>query len=439
MELIIIFALAVINGIFSMAEAAVIASRKARLQQAIDKGDTGARVALALADNPNRFLSTVQIGITLIGILSGAIGGATVGQSIADAAERIEFLAPYADAIGFGVIVLITTYLSLIIGELVPKRLALAAPERIASVIAAPMRLLSRLTSPVVTFLGASTDAVLWLLRAHRIEETPVTSDEIEAMIEQGVQAGIIEETAQDMVAGVFKLGDRRVSTLMTPRPDVIWLDVEDEYPLNYRKITNSDYSRYPVCEGDLDHVIGLVQTKDLLSQMLAGEGFDLRKAMHPPQFVPESMNANKVLDLFRESGTHIAFVIDEYGSLEGVVTIQDILEAIVGDVEEADEPIKRADGSWLLDGITTIHDLEDLLEIDTIPGAGDHFETLGGFIMAHQGKIPKAGDAFDWRDLRFEVMDMDGNRVDKVMVTRRADPTTPTPSNPPAANKDNV
>ena len=231
------------------------------------------------------------------------------------------------------------------------------------------------------------------------------------------------------MVAGVFKLGDRRVSTLMTPRPEVIWLNIEDEPTENHRKIADSNYSRFPVCERDLDHVIGLLQTKDMLSRMLAGGGFDLRAAMQPPQFVPESMNANKVLDLFRESGTHIAFVIDEYGGLEGVVTIQDVLEAIVGDVEEEDEPVKRADGSWLLDGMTTIADVKERLDIDTVPGEGTQFETLGGFIMAHEGKIPKVGDSFAWQTLRFEVMDMDGNRVDKVMITRL-------PDDPPDAPK---
>lgn len=426
MELLIILGLSVLNGMFSMAEAAVIASRRARLQQAIDKGDVGAKVALDLSENPNRFLSTVQIGITLIGILSGAIGGATVGQAIANFIKTsVPSLAEYADAIGFGVIVIITTYLSLIIGELVPKRLALGSPEKIASTVAPPMRLLSRLTSPIVSFLGASTDAVLWLLGKSQVEETPVTPDEIEAMIEQGVQAGIIEEIQQDMVAGVFKLGDRRISTIMTPRPEVVWLNLNDSPEETRKKIAESDYSRFPVCEGDLDHVVGLLQTKDMLSRMFDGGDSDLRAVMRKPLFVPESMTADKLLDMYRESSTHIAFVIDEYGGLEGLVSIQDVLEAIVGDVEEEDEPVVREDGSWLLDGMTTIDDVKDLLDIDAIPGESDQFETLGGFIMAHEGKIPKPGDVFEWNKLRFEVMDMDGNRVDKVLITRVPEPVT--------------
>jgi putative hemolysin len=420
MELLILFALTILNGVFAMAEAAVIASRRARLQQQIDKGDTNAAVALALAENPNRFLSTVQIGITLIGIISGAFGGATIAESLAEAL-RTTPLEPYADVIGFVIVVLLTTYLSLIIGELVPKRLALGAPERIASMLARPMQTLSRVTSPVVRFLGASTDGVLWLLRAQNTKDQPVTEDEINAMIQQGVQAGLFEEAEQDMVAGVFRLGDRRASTLMTPRPDVVWLNVEDEPQDNRRKIINSDYSRFPVCEGNLDHVIGMLQSKDILSRMLEGGDFDLRAAMKPALFVPESMTASKVLDLFRETGTHIAFVIDEYGGLEGIITIQDVLEAIVGDVE-VEEAVVRADGSWLLDGMMTIDDLKDLLDLDDVPGEGEDFETLGGFIMTQQGKIPKAGDAFHWNQLRFEVVDMDGNRVDKVLVTRQAD-----------------
>jgi putative hemolysin len=417
MELLIIFILILINGLFAMTEAAVIASRKARLQQQIDKGSEGAKAALDLVENPNRFLSTVQIGITLIGIFSGALGGATIASSIAGALRDTP-LADYADAIGFGLVVVLTTYLSLIFGELVPKRLALSAPERIASLAARPMQALARITSPVVRFLGASTNAVLRLLGAHEIEETPVTQDEISAMIQQGIEAGLIEESAQDMVEGVFRLGDRRVSTLMTPRTEVVWINLEDSLDEQRAAIINSDYSRFPVCEGDLDHVVGLLQTKEILSRMLAGSEFDVRAAMIPPLFIPETMTASKLLDMFRESSTHIGFVIDEYGGLEGLVTIQDILEAIVGDVEE-DEPVERPDGSWLLDGMISIDDFKDLLDLDAVPGEGEDFETLGGFVMSHQGKIPEAGDSFVWDGLRIEVMDMDGNRVDKVLVTR--------------------
>ena len=422
MELIILLFLTILNGLFSMSEAAIIASRKARLQQMIEKGDAGAEAALKLSEDPNTFLSAVQIGITLIGILSGAFGGATIAGQIA-AALRDTPLARYADAVGFGLIVLLTAYLSLIIGELVPKRLALQSPERIASTIARPMQVISVITAPIVKLLSASTNIVLLLIGARKSDEPPVSEEEIKAMIQEGIEAGVFEESEHDMVEGIFRLGDRRISTAMTPRPDITWLNLEDTAEENRAKIIASDYSRFPVCDSDPDHVVGLLQTKDLLSKMLDGGEFDLRSVMREPLFVPESMSASKVLDLFRESATHLALVIDEYGGLKGLVTIQDILEEIVGDVEEEEQPVQRADGSWLLDGMTSVDDFKELLDIDEIPGENDDFETLGGFIMMQQGKIPEVGEAFEWRSFRFEVVDMDGNRVDKVLVTAVAPP----------------
>jgi putative hemolysin len=423
MELLILVLLTILNGVFSMSEAAIIASRKARLQQMIEKGDAGAETALKLSEDPNTFLSAIQIGITLIGILSGAFGGATIAGQIATALKDTP-LAPYAEAVGFGLIVVVTAYLSLIIGELVPKRLALQSPERIASVIARPMQIVSIITAPIVKLLSASTNIVLFLLGARKSDEPPVSEEEIKAMIQEGIEAGVFEESEHDMVEGIFRLGDRRISTLMTPRPDVTWLNLEDTPEENRAKIIASNYSRFPVCDGDPDHVVGLLQTKDLLSSVLAGGQFDLKQVMQEPLFVPESVSASKVLDMFRESATHIALVIDEYGGFKGLVTIQDILEEIVGDVEEEEQPIQRADGSWLLDGMTSVDDFKELLDIDEIPGENDDFETLGGFIMMQQGKIPEAGESFEWRSFRFEVMDMDGNRVDKVLVTAVTPPT---------------
>lgn len=417
MELLIIILLTLLNGIFAMAEASIIASRRARLQQMIEKGSAGAEAALKLSEDPNTFLAAVQIGITLIGILTGAFGGATIAEQIAASLADTP-LAPYASAIGVGVIVLFTTYLSLIIGELVPKRLALQSPERIASLVAPPMRFISTVTAPVIKLLSASTNIVLFLIGVRQSDEPPVTEEEIKAMLQEGVEAGVFEESEHDMVEGIFRLGDRRISTLMTPRPDVTWLNLQDSNDDNRAKIIGSDYSRFPVCDGDPDQIVGLLQTKDMLSSVLDGGQFDLKKVMRDPLFVPESMSASKVLDLFRESATHIAFVIDEYGGFKGLVTIQDILEEIVGDVEEEDQPVQRADGSWLLDGMTSVDDFKDLLKIDEIPGENDDFETLGGFIMMQQGKIPSTGEWFEWRSFRFEVVDMDGNRVDKVMVT---------------------
>lgn len=414
MEIIIILALIILNGIFSMSEASIIASRKARLQQTAEK-EAGAKTALELAEEPNRFLSTVQIGITLIGVLTGAFGGATLAAPIA-AALRGTFLDRYADAIGFGIIVLITTYLSLILGELVPKRIALQNPERIASLVARPMKLLSRIASPLVTFLGASTDAVLWAVGMRPSDEPPVTEEEIKAMIQQGIAAGVFEESEHDMVEGIFRLGDRRINTLMTPRTEILWLDIEDEPEVNRQKIIDSPFSRLPVGEDGLDNVIGMLNAKDLLAKILKGESFDILKAMTEPLFVPESMSASKVLDLFRETGTHITLVLDEYGGLEGLVTIQDILEQIVGDIEE-EEVVQRKDGSYLLDGMMGVDDFKELFDLDALPGEHDSFETLAGFILLKIGSIPKEGDSLQWTNLNFEIIDMDGNRVDKVLV----------------------
>jgi putative hemolysin len=418
-ELFIIFLLSILNGVFAMSEASLFAARKARLQQLADKGNTGARAALSLLENSNRFLSTVQIGITLIGTLLAAFGGATVAEEIARSLEQsTPALAPYADAIGLGLIVLITTYIQLIIGELVPKRLALRTPEAIASRVGGPMLLLASVTSPIVKFLGASTNAVLWLLGASSTKENPVTEEEITAMIEEGVQAGVFEASEHEMVESVFKLGDRRVTQVMTPRTEIVWLDLEDPPEENQRKIADSHFSRFPVCEGSLDNVVGMVRAKDLLPRLLTGESFDLRAAMVPPLFVPESMIASKAVALFRETGKHIVFVVGEYGGLQGLVTTQDILEEIVGDIEEP-EAVEREDGSYLVDGLMAVEDFKELLEIDKLPGEDDLYETIGGFVMTHQGKIPKAGDHFIWQNFRFEVVDMDGKRIDKVLVSR--------------------
>jgi putative hemolysin len=415
-EILIIVLLAVINGLFSMSEAAVIASRRARLQQMAERGSSGAKAAIRISDEPNRFLSTVQVFITLIGIIGGAFGGATIAEEIADALRGTS-LAPYADALGFTIIVLFTTYLSLVIGELVPKRLALRSPERIAAFIAAPMYTLSRLASPIVTLLGISTDAVLRLLGMYEREDAPVTEEEITTMIQQGVEAGIFEEAEHDMVEGIFRLGDRRISSLMTPRTEIVWLNVQDSLEENQRKMLDGAYSRFPLADGDLDHVIGVVETKDMLAMLFTGKTLDLRALNEEPIYVPETMTAAKVLELFRERGVHMAFVIGEYGGFEGLVTVQDILEAIVGESGEEMEVVQRKDGSWLLDGMISIDDLKDHLEVKELPGEFVRFETLSGFVMAQLGDIPNEGDSFEWNGFRFEVMDMDGMRVDKVLV----------------------
>ena len=422
-EILILLVLIIANGIFSMSEMAIISSRKVRLQQMANQGDAKAKAALELAEAPNRFLSTVQVGITLIGILTGALGGATIADKLALYVELIPGLAPYSQAIAFGMVVLTITYLSLIVGELVPKRLALNNPERIAASVAIPMRVLAAGAYPVVHLLSASTDLVLRILGIGPSTEPQVTEEEIKVLIEQGTEAGTFEEAEQDMVQRVFRLGDRPVNALMTPRPDIVWLDLEDSAEENRHKMMDSCHSRFPVCQGGLDNVLGVMHVTDLLARTLSGQPLDLTISLRQPVFVPESTRGLKILELFKQTGIHVALVVDEYGVIQGLVTLNDVLVEIVGDVPSAgelEEPqaVQREDGSWLLDGMLPVDEFVELFDIDEL--RGDHqgsYQTLGGFVMTHLGRIPAAADHFEWEGMRFEVMDMDGNRVDKVLV----------------------
>jgi putative hemolysin len=423
-EILIILLLMVANGLFAMSEMAIVSVRRARLQERVEQGDPKAIAALELANSPNRFLSTVQVGISLIGILTGAFGGAALANSLAPYIAMIPALRAYSDALAFGIIVVIITYLSLIIGELVPKRLALNNPEQVAMNVAIPMRFISTLTAPVVNLLSLSTEAVLKLLRSDRASDQPlVTEEEIKVLVRQGTEAGMFEEAEQDMVERVFRLGDQRVSSLMTPRLDITWLDLNDSAETNRRKMVESRHSRFPVCQETLDNVLGVVYVTDVLTRSLSGEPIDLATLLRQPLFLPESTHALKVLERFKQSGTHVAMVVDEYGVIQGMVTLNDVMEVIIGDVPFADNPqeemvIRREDGSWLLDGMLPIDEIKELLELDNLPGEErGNYQTLGGFIITQLGQIPKSSDHVEWDGFRFEVMDMDGNRVDKVLV----------------------
>lgn len=422
-EILFILLLLFANGIFAMSEIAVVASRKARLQRLAEAGNDSARTALQLANEPERFLPTIQIGITLVGILAGAFGGATIAEQLGARLDTMPQIAPYGETMALGVVVLSITYLSLIIGELVPKRLALNSPERIATRVAKPMHLLSRAASPAVHLLSASTTAVLKLLRVRPTTEPLVTEEEIKLLIGQGTQAGIFEESEQEMLERVFRLGDRRISQLMTPRLNIVWLDVNESLENIREKITRNRFSRFPVCKGNLDNVLGVVKARDMLARCLAGEPLDLMLCMNPPLFVPESRMVIRVLEMFKASHSHIALVIDEHGALEGLVTINDVMQAIVGDIALAGErtdalAVQREDGSWLLDGTLPIEDFREIFPVGELPGEvrGD-YQTLAGFVMSCLGRIPFTADHFEWGGLRFEVMDMDGKRVDKVLV----------------------
>lgn len=422
-DFLILILLTFANGVFVLSEMAVVSVRKVRLQQMANEGNAKARTALDLANAPNQFLATVQIGITLIVILSGAVGESTLAKRIGPLLAMIPGLAPYREAIASGIAIVIVTYLTLIIGELVPKQLALNNPERVASSVAGPMRMLAMFAAPVVHLLSTSTDMVMRLLGIRPSDEPMVTEEEIKVLLQQGTEAGTFEEVEQDMVERVFRLGDRRVNALMTPRPDIVWLDLEDSLEENRQKITEGVHSRFPVCQGGLDNVIGVLHVNDLLVRSLGGEAMDLTTNLRQPLFIPESTRALSVLESFKKSSTHIAIVVDEYGVIQGLVTLNDILEAIVGDipsVADMEEPyaVQREDGSWLLDGMLSVDEFKDILEIDKIPGEEKgNYHTLGGFVVMHLGHIPTAADHFEWQGLRFEVMDMDGNRVDKVLV----------------------
>ena len=435
LEVLAVFLLTLCNGLLAMSEIAVLSARKARLQQRAESGDKGARVALELAGTPDRFLSTVQIGITLVGILAGALGGATIADGLGVQLGRIPLLAPYSKALSVAIVVLSITYLSLVIGELVPKRLALNNAERIAASVAVPMKRLSTISAPFVSLLSFSTKAVLRLLRVQPSTEPAVTEEEVRIMIREGTQMGIFEKAERDILEHVFRLGDRRVSALMKHRTEIVWLDIDEPEEEILKKVTTSVHSRFPVARESLDNVHGVVRAKDLLNRHLSACGerrrttapIDLKSMLQPPLFVPENMPALQVLERFKESRSHIALVIDEYGGVQGLVTVYDVLEAIVGDIPlkgDVFEPevVQRKDGSWLVDGILPVDEFKEIFDIKVLPGESEgHFETLGGFVMKFLGRIPTSTDTFTWRGIRFEVVDMDGLRVDKVLVVPAA------------------
>jgi putative hemolysin len=421
--ILIVLLLVLANGLFSMSEMAIVSSRKVRLQQAAERGDRRAQVALELANSPTRFLSTVQVGITLIGVVVGIFSGKTFEEPLKAAIENIGLLKPYAAVLSLTLVALATTYLSLIIGELVPKQIALSNPEAIAISVATPMAALSRITSPAVGLLSASSGLVLKLLNIVPSSDPEVTEEEIRVLIQQGTEAGTFEEAEQEIVERVFELGDRRVNAIMTPRPDIIWLDLDDSVDANKLKLVDSSYTRLPVCSEGLDNVLGILQVNDLLTQSLNGQPLDFTTSLRQPLFIPESTRSLKVLELFKESSVQVALVVDEYGVIQGLVTLDDILEAIVGDLpstdDEDDQAVQREDGSWLLDGMMAVEEFRELFDLDNeLPGEQrGNYHTLGGFIITHLGRIPRTSDHFEWNQMRFEVMDMDGNRVDKILV----------------------
>lgn len=429
-EILILILLILTNGLFSLAEMAVVSARKVKLQQSAEAGSKGARTALALAVEPTRFLSTVQIGITLIGILSGALGGATIAETLATYFAQYPVLQPYSEEIGVGIVVTAITFFSLVIGELVPKRLALNNAERIATLVAPLMQFVATVTKPFVSLLSFSTEIVLRLLGIKVASEPAITEEEVKILIEQGREAGVFEDVEQEIVERVFRLSDRTVNSLMTHRSEIVWLDVDDPLEENIKKIISSGHSNFVVCKGDVDEVIGVLRAKDLLREYAAGRSVAIPASLPMPPFVPQGMNALVVVERLRKDKSPVALIVDEYGSIDGMVTLTDVLEAIVGnipalDVDGEPEATRREDGSWLLDGMMSVDDLQMLLDLDELPGNPHDYETVGGLFMNQMGRIPAVGAKFEWKDFRFEVMDMDGHRVDKVLVAPITPPTS--------------
>lgn len=424
-EIVIIIVLIVLNGIFAMSEFALVSAKRTRLKQLAEEGNTGAVAALELSNRLTPFLSTIQIGITLVGILAGAFGGATVAEGLAAYLSDFPAIAPYSNALSITLVVLVITYLTLIIGELVPKQLALNKAETIATKVAKPMLFLSAIARPLVVILSVSTEAVLRILRVQKTSGPPVTEEEIKIMLEEGTEAGVFEEAELSMIEGVLEIGDLRVESLMTHRTDIIALDMNDAVKENLQRMVLSGRSYFPAYERNLDNIVGMVSVKDILAKIVESGTVDIRENVTEPLFVPEAISVLKLLELFKELGVHIALITDEYGSIQGIITLHDILEAIVGDVRSLGEPaetpvVVREDGSWLIDGDTAIEKLKDVLSVDSFPEEEEgYYRTIAGLIMYVLQRIPKTGDHIEFKGMRYEVVDMDGNRIDKVLVAK--------------------
>jgi len=426
LELAAVLFLILLNGFFAMSEMAVVSARKIRLQQMAEEGRRGAAAVLALQEDPSRFLSTVQIGITLIGVINGAVGGATLAERLSPVLEAIPALAGYGETLSIALVVMIITYLSLIVGELVPKRMALNKAEVIACFAAPIMRSLSRATAPLVWLLGASTEAMLKLLRVPEKAEQMVTEEEVKSLIAEGTASGVFDPGEKRMIEGVMRLADRTVRSLMTPRPEVMWLDIDDEHENIKREIREAGHSRFPVCRGDFDDVMGVVHTKDLLNSLLQGGNFDLRAVVRDALIVHDGTEVMRLLELFKQSGEHMAIVVDEYGTVEGIATLTDVLEGIAGELPddggEDSDIVRREDGSLLIDGMMAVEEVEAHLGLKSLRDEDSGYHTLAGFLLFKLGRIPTAGEYADHDGYRFEVVDMDGRRIDKVLVSPTPD-----------------
>ena len=423
----LLLGLIVANGALALSEIAIVSARRTRLAQMAETGSVGASRALSLAAEPTRFLSSVQVGITTIGIMMGAIGEVTLARPLRAGLEQVPALAPHAQALALVTVVVGLTYVSLIIGELVPKRLAMADPERIAALIARPMQVVSALGRPVVFLLSVSTDAVLSLLPVRTGTRAAVSIEEIKVLLEQGATEGVLEPGEREMMTNVLNLDERPVAGVLTPRADVVYLDVQADAGANRAKLRDDPHEILPLCDGGLEHVLGFVRARRVLEGLLAGRPLDLEALVEPALFVPEAMTIMRLLEEFKRRNLSAALVVDEFGDVEGIVSLTDVVTAIVGDLpaDAGQEPaiVGRDDGSWLLDGALDVAVLAQTLEDDSLAldgGPGQRYHTLGGLAMASLGRMPRTGDSFTRGRYRFEIVDMDGNRVDRVLATLR-------------------
>ena len=424
-DVLLLFVLVLVNGLFAMSEIAIVSSRRARLVQMADGGSSGARLALQLASEPTRFLSSVQVGITSIGILNGAIGEASVASRLRSSFEQVPLLAPYADTLALAIMVVGLTYVSLIVGELVPKRLALTHPEAIASIIARPMQILAAVGRPLVFLLSASTDTILRLLRVRQVKQPAVIVEEIKVLLEQGAEEGVFDAAERELVTNVLNLDERHVGAVLTPRSDVVYLDLRDGLETTRQRLRSAPHTVFPLCDGGLEHVLGFVRSTKVLEQILGGSRLDLPALAETALFVPETMTLMRLLEQFKRTHLPVALVVDEFGDVEGLASLTDVISAIVGGLpsEPGEEPsiVRREDGSWLIDGGLDISTLLRTLGSESFLSDEDrqHYHTLGGLTMLALGRIPRTGDVFERGGYRFEIVDMDGNRVDRVLVSR--------------------
>ncbi len=424
LEILLVLGLIAINGAMSMSELAIVSARPFRLRQRAEAGSGGAATAIELAEHPNRFLSTVQIGITLVGILAGAFGGARIAKPLAPKLADLPLIGGHSEAVAMTLVVATITYLSLVIGELVPKRLALRHPEGVAATMARPMHTLSMIARPVVWLLSVSTEGLLRLLRIQPASESDLTEEEVEHLIDQATEAGVLETAEQVLLGRVLDLADRQAGQAMTPRHEVVGLDHAADDREIRALVSTEEYDAFPVYDGDLDRIAGLVLVRSLVGKLASGMPIDLTANLEPPRYVPETSSLLGVLQQMTMTGAHRLFVVDEFGSVQGLITLTDVFETIVGDLDvlaglAEPEIVSRGEGSWLVDGTLDIAELRDLLGVVELPGdARGQFHTLGGLMMAQLGRVPAAGDRWEWGGFRFEVVDMDGLRVDKVLIS---------------------